>query len=146
MGMTKEGIRKSVIIPKFGNCLALQPRRDLIGCRRYSNHISAAPATISPSSSKSNAPSFHPSPPNEEQNLLLNKIATLTKIDKDIRERKFELIRSKNETKKLSQLMKAGQSVSFWGILNIHEHATFLKLKNPSYWAKLLPWVGIPEK
>lgn len=57
-------------------------------------------------------PSFHPSPPNEEQNLLLNKMATLTKVDKDIRERKFELIRSKNENKKLAQLVKAGQSVS----------------------------------
>uniref|UniRef100_A0A914BVQ8 Uncharacterized protein n=1 Tax=Acrobeloides nanus TaxID=290746 RepID=A0A914BVQ8_9BILA len=128
MGMTKE---------------ALQPRRDLIGCRRYSNHISAAPsATISPSSSKSNVPSFHPSPPNEEQNLLLNKIATLTKIDKDIRERKFELIRSKNETKKLSQLMKAGQSVPEhkysimlgWDIANVTQIELLMLLE----WAQSL--------
>jgi hypothetical protein len=72
---------------------ALHPRRDLIGCRRQYN---SPPLSIINDNS---------------QQLLLTFIAELTSIDVYMRERKFDLIRSKMEARKLASILKTGTEV-----------------------------------
>uniref|UniRef100_A0A914X7T2 Uncharacterized protein n=1 Tax=Plectus sambesii TaxID=2011161 RepID=A0A914X7T2_9BILA len=86
---------------------ALQPRRDLIGCRR----IYRQPSTPSPfdkieefTSSPVSEPATTPSASAE----LLNLITELTNMDKHIRERKYDLIRSKKEARKLADILQSG--------------------------------------
>ncbi|TKR93589.1 hypothetical protein L596_008012 [Steinernema carpocapsae] len=108
------GKRKACRACRYKKCLdkgmtktALQPRRDLIGCRRFRRPTQGPsggePCSASPTSSDT------PSVPESSDRLhLLQLISRLTLLDKTIRERKFEVIRSKNEAKRLAKILKIG--------------------------------------
>ncbi|VDK61823.1 unnamed protein product [Onchocerca ochengi] len=84
MGMTKE---------------ALQPRRDLIGCRRYRR----------PSDQQSFITSHLTSHTLQSPSIdmrLVELILKLTLVDKEIRERKFRLMRTKNEARRLAEMLE----------------------------------------
>ncbi|VIO93171.1 Nuclear hormone receptor family member nhr-19, putative [Brugia malayi] len=82
MGMTKD---------------ALQPRRDLIGCRRYRRPDNQQDF-IASTSHNFQLPSI--------DMCLVELISKLTFVDKEIRERKFCLMRVKNEARRLAQMLK----------------------------------------
>ncbi|VDN95319.1 unnamed protein product [Brugia pahangi] len=82
MGMTKD---------------ALQPRRDLIGCRRYRRPDNQQDF-IASTSHNFQLPSI--------DMCLVELISKLTFVDKEIRERKFRLMRAKNEARRLAQMLK----------------------------------------
>ncbi|VDM19228.1 unnamed protein product [Wuchereria bancrofti] len=82
MGMTKD---------------ALQPRRDLIGCRRYRRSDNQQDFIASTSHN-------FQLPPIDMR--LVELISKLTFVDKEIRERKFRLMRAKNEARRLAQMLK----------------------------------------
>uniref|UniRef100_A0A1I8ARD2 Nuclear receptor domain-containing protein n=1 Tax=Steinernema glaseri TaxID=37863 RepID=A0A1I8ARD2_9BILA len=105
------GKRKACRACRYKKCLdkgmtknALQPRRDLIGCRRFRRPPPGEPCSPSPTSSET------PSVVAESADRLhlLQLISRLTLLDKSIRERKFEVIRSKNEAKRLARILKIG--------------------------------------
>ncbi|PAV79678.1 hypothetical protein WR25_24925 [Diploscapter pachys] len=95
--------RKACRACRYRRCLecgmskeALQPRRDLIGCRRIRNR-----------------PNWAVPPPNvmtEEvsKNALLSLIERLTSCDERIRNKKFEILRSKQEALGLANAIKEG--------------------------------------
>lgn len=86
---------------------ALQPRRDLIGCRRVRTRHSVI--TSSPSEPTTSLPSD----PYKEHQLRL--IERLTDIDQRIRRKKFDVLRSKKEAMNLAEIIHAG---------NIHADGT----------------------
>ncbi|VDN52450.1 unnamed protein product [Dracunculus medinensis] len=85
MGMTRE---------------ALQPRRDLIGCRQYRSLNSENNFSRIGIDSALSKTTF--------DRKLVDLISQLTLIDKEMREKKFELMKAKNEAKKLSEMLKQG--------------------------------------
>lgn len=104
-------VRKMCRACRYKKCLdigmskeALQPRRDLIGCRRFSVNrrpsIASSNGFQSPTETDA-APLF-----SEVKNDLLKFIQKLTATDEAIRARKFEMIRTKMEAKKLAELVK----------------------------------------
>ncbi|EFO23957.1 hypothetical protein LOAG_04530 [Loa loa] len=120
MGMTKE---------------ALQPRRDLIGCRRYrqpdyqQNFIASSSVTHNLQS-----------PPVDMR--LLELISELTFVDKEIRERKFCLMRAKNEARRLAQMVKQNnqQVISRFMIMATDiASVTHTELLLMLEWAKTVP-------
>ncbi|CAJ0607222.1 unnamed protein product [Cylicocyclus nassatus] len=99
-----QAARKACRACRYRKCLecgmsreALQPRRDLIGCRRVRTR--AIPRTPSPSDPITTDPS---------KEHLLQLIERLTEIDQRIRKRKFELMRSKKEAMNLAEIIRAG--------------------------------------
>ncbi|RCN31978.1 Ligand-binding domain of nuclear hormone receptor, partial [Ancylostoma caninum] len=76
---------------------ALQPRRDLIGCRRVRTR--PIPRTPSPNETSLTDPA---------KERLLQLIERLTEIDQRIRKKKFELMRSKKEAMNLAEIVRAG--------------------------------------
>uniref|UniRef100_A0AC35U4U1 Nuclear receptor domain-containing protein n=1 Tax=Rhabditophanes sp. KR3021 TaxID=114890 RepID=A0AC35U4U1_9BILA len=113
--------RKACRACRYKKCLAsgmskaaLQPRRDLIGCRRLPGQKNGnlRNVNLSPNCSKG-----LPNSSVESQQAKMDRIAEqtsldntnflevilkLTKIDKDIRKRKFQVIHARDEAKKLS--------------------------------------------
>ncbi|KJH52067.1 Ligand-binding domain of nuclear hormone receptor [Dictyocaulus viviparus] len=73
----------------------LQPRRDLIGCRRMKTHQQSSSPTEQ----------ISPNPVKDYQLLLIER---LTEIDQRIRKKKFELVRSKKEAMNLAEVVRAG--------------------------------------
>lgn len=90
---------------------ALQPRRDVIGRRRrplvQQQTTPSEPCLASDAASTSG--SNQPSEPVDADGELLELISTLTENDKMIRARKFDLIRSRTEAKKLAETIKDGK-------------------------------------
>ncbi|CAD5215021.1 unnamed protein product [Bursaphelenchus xylophilus] len=98
---------------RFKKCLemgmseeALQPRRDVIGRRRRPIQQKSVSETIpeEPTTS-SNSASPETISPNAD---LLHLISQLTENDKATRAKKFDLIRSRTEAKRLAKTVKAG--------------------------------------
>jgi hypothetical protein len=88
---------------------ALQPRRDVIGRRRRPLINQTTPTDPCPTfDTTSTAGSNHPSDPGAD-NELLELMANLTENDKLIRSRKFELVRSRTEAKRLAEIIKDGK-------------------------------------
>uniref|UniRef100_A0A0K0FJN0 Nuclear hormone receptor family member nhr-19 (inferred by orthology to a C. elegans protein) n=1 Tax=Strongyloides venezuelensis TaxID=75913 RepID=A0A0K0FJN0_STRVS len=90
---------------------ALQPRRDLIGCRKVNRSI----VKLLPQKNETN--SFNNNTPNKplisdsinvtKQNTeLLNSIIKLTKLDRDIRTRKYNSLKCQLEMKSLAQQLE----------------------------------------
>ncbi|KHJ85561.1 zinc finger, C4 type, partial [Oesophagostomum dentatum] len=99
-----QAARKACRACRYRKCLecgmsreALQPRRDLIGCRRVRTR--PIPRTPSPHDSITTDPA---------KEHLLQLIERLTEIDQRIRKRKFELMRSKKEAMNLAEIVRAG--------------------------------------
>ncbi|KAI6234104.1 hypothetical protein M3Y99_00844700 [Aphelenchoides fujianensis] len=94
---------------------ALQPRRDVIGRRRRPVVQQQQTAPMEPflaADAASTSNSSLPSEPIDSDNELLDLIANLTEKDILIRERKFALIRSRMEAKRLADLIKDGKETS----------------------------------
>ncbi|KAE9556025.1 hypothetical protein FO519_000771 [Halicephalobus sp. NKZ332] len=104
-------VRKMCRACRYRKCLeigmskeALQPRRDLIGCRRFANtRRSSVNSNGDFQPGTEEGPSLSSG---ESQNELLKLIQKLTTSDENIRLKKFEMIRTKMEAKKLSELSK----------------------------------------
>ncbi|CAD6193937.1 unnamed protein product [Caenorhabditis auriculariae] len=104
--------RKACRACRYRKCLesgmskeALQPRRDLIGCRRIRSR--PKPCATSPSV----APSTSRTPVDEEainKAQLVQLIERLTTIDARLRKRKFSLVNSLQEAVNLSQTIQQG--------------------------------------
>ncbi|KAK6737567.1 hypothetical protein RB195_019961 [Necator americanus] len=99
-----QAARKACRACRYRKCLecgmsreALQPRRDLIGCRRVRSR--PIPRTPSPAEVSATDPT---------KEYLLQLIERLTEIDQRIRKRKFELMRSKKEAMNLAEIVRAG--------------------------------------
>ncbi|VDM65280.1 unnamed protein product [Strongylus vulgaris] len=99
-----QAARKACRACRYRKCLecgmsreALQPRRDLIGCRR----VRTRPILRTPSPSD-------PVTTDPAKEHLLQLIERLTEIDQRIRKRKFELMRSKKEAMNLAEIIRAG--------------------------------------
>ncbi|PIO72301.1 zinc finger, C4 type, partial [Teladorsagia circumcincta] len=103
-----QAARKACRACRYRKCLecgmsreALQPRRDLIGCRRVrTRQTVSTPSPTEPSTSSSD--------PFREHQLLL--IERLTHIDQKIRRKKFEIVRAKKEAMNLAETVLAGSS------------------------------------
>lgn len=91
---------------------ALQPRRDLIGCRRYRRPDNQQDF-IASTSHNFQLPSI--------DMCLVELISKLTFVDKEIRERKFCLMRVKNEARRLAQMLK--QSNQQFQVLRLVLHS-----------------------
>lgn len=128
MGMSEEGLKNFEFkITKDCIFIALQPRRDLIGRRKhkvqnfYHNHLSREkfqiqlsilPAAKKTKLTHSTAIGFsHSLLHQTKAQDLLDFIAFLTLNDKNIRLRKFEMIRSRMEAKKLAEIVKIGEKI-----------------------------------
>ncbi|KIH57119.1 Ligand-binding domain of nuclear hormone receptor [Ancylostoma duodenale] len=99
-----QAARKACRACRYRKCLecgmsreALQPRRDLIGCRRVRTR--PIPRTPSPNDTSLTDPA---------KERLLQLIERLTEIDQRIRKKKFELMRSKKEAMNLAEIVRAG--------------------------------------
>ncbi|WKX97380.1 hypothetical protein Q1695_013213 [Nippostrongylus brasiliensis] len=99
-----QAARKACRACRYRKCLecgmsreALQPRRDLIGCRR----VRTRPSVMSTSPTEPSTSSV--SDQIREYQLLL--IERLTEIDQRIRQKKFEVFRSKKEAMNLAELV-----------------------------------------
>ncbi|CAD5210197.1 unnamed protein product [Bursaphelenchus okinawaensis] len=98
---------------RFKKCLemgmseeALQPRRDVIGRRRRpAQHKSVSEPVPEEPTTSSESSSPEALGPNMD---LLNLISQLTENDKATRAKKFDLIRSRTEAKRLAKTVKAG--------------------------------------
>jgi len=124
---------------------ALQPRRDLIGCRRF-RHTSGH-ETINPPPQASTDAIVEP-PINVDKSDLVALIAHLTAVDAQIRDRKFALIRAKKEAKKLVDILKSSNlndgiepdSPKLMIMLgNDIANVTQMDLQMMMEWAKTLP-------
>uniref|UniRef100_A0A0N5CQ71 Nuclear receptor n=1 Tax=Thelazia callipaeda TaxID=103827 RepID=A0A0N5CQ71_THECL len=107
----EKGARKACRACRYKKCLemgmtkeALQPRRDLIGCRRYRQcHEQQTP--VGSHYSIFREPSSNMS--------LVEFISKLTLFDREIRERKFYLMRAKNDSRLLAEMVEqSSQKVS----------------------------------
>lgn len=103
-----QAARKACRACRYKKCLecgmsreALQPRRDLIGCRRIRNH---------PPPSHTSPPTNHQMAQNSIKDHQLLLIERLTEIDQRIRRKKFELVRSKKAAMNLAEVIRAGVS------------------------------------
>lgn len=105
-------VRKMCRACRYKKCLdigmskeALQPRRDLIGCRRFTNNrkLSVNSNGDYQMGSEVDCSPVSGDPRNQE---LLKLIQKLTASDEAVRAKKFEMIRTKMEAKKLSELSK----------------------------------------
>ncbi|KAJ1357775.1 Nuclear hormone receptor member nhr-19 [Parelaphostrongylus tenuis] len=101
-----QGARKACRACRYRKCLecgmsreALQPRRDLIGCRRMRSH---------PPLQHTLSPTDHQLTPNSIKDHQLMLIERLTEIDQRIRRRKFDLVRSKKAAMNLAEVVRAG--------------------------------------
>ncbi|KAE9415655.1 hypothetical protein Angca_002664 [Angiostrongylus cantonensis] len=99
------GARKACRACRYKKCLecgmnreALQPRRDLIGCRRVRTHPPQHILSTKKHQFTTNAI--------KDRQLLL--IGRLTEIDQRIRRRKFDLVRSKKAAMNLAEVIRAG--------------------------------------
>ncbi|XGW08186.1 hypothetical protein V3C99_010916 [Haemonchus contortus] len=105
-----QSARKACRACRYRKCLecgmsreALQPRRDLIGCRR----VRARPTTSAPSPSQPSTSNAAYEAYKERQLLLIER---LTQIDQRIRRKKFDIVRSKKEAMNLAESIRAGSS------------------------------------
>ncbi|CAI5442848.1 unnamed protein product [Caenorhabditis angaria] len=103
--------RKACRACRYRKCLecgmskdALQPRRDLIGCRRIRSRPSYSSSSIisTPTPPK---PNFM----DKEMNLQL--IERLTEIDERLRKRKLQLVKSRQEAVNLARIIKRGTTI-----------------------------------
>lgn len=102
----------------------MQPRRDLIGCRQYRSLNSENNFSRIGIDSALSKTTF--------DRKLVDLISQLTLIDKEMREKKFELMKAKNEAKKLSEMLKQGNETvrlrqSCFGLFDLLD---FFKLIN----------------
>ena len=112
-------VRKMCRACRYKKCLdigmskeALQPRRDLIGCRRFTNNRKLSMNSNTDYQMGSEMGSS-PGSGDSRNNELLKLIQKLTASDEAIRVKKFEMIRTKMEAKKLSELSK-NEAVCFY--------------------------------
>ncbi|KAI6184523.1 hypothetical protein M3Y97_00605600 [Aphelenchoides bicaudatus] len=90
---------------------ALQPRRDVIG-RRRRPMVQQQTTPVEPclaSDAASTSGSNQPNDPIDTNGELLELMVQLTENDKTIRAKKFDLIRSKTEAKKLAETIRDGK-------------------------------------
>uniref|UniRef100_A0A7E4W272 Nuclear receptor domain-containing protein n=1 Tax=Panagrellus redivivus TaxID=6233 RepID=A0A7E4W272_PANRE len=135
-------VRKMCRACRYAKCLeigmskeALQPRRDLIGCRRVNQNRRACPT---------DAAEEPPVPPpmTEIQMEQLRFIQQLTVTDESIRERKFDMIRTKMEAKKLAEMIREGRmSTDKFSVMLASDISavTQVEMVTMMEWAQTLP-------
>lgn len=84
----------------------MKPKRDIIGIRRISKKNDLQQDI--PSSNHLNNELINEDFLKQNEDELIKLISTLTKLDISIRNQKFEILRIKEEAKKLAQSLKIG--------------------------------------